>query len=205
MKKIREDRPSPPFPAADYMHKREEVIGNDGEHWISVPDKKGVYHWQQKSRKSAFAYYEQLQNPKVPPQSYDYKVIQKKLKDVAIELKKSNIFLYELGWDTIENMSDDANDEVFNVLLPKTAYIKRILKDMKDADKRSFDAAEHVSCIYFTNFRLFWASRNGILYLWHGILRKDRNIIKKVFDAYLGNTYVLGNAKKAIQIKLPKI
>jgi len=185
------NRPSPPYHANDC--KDVKMVGTDGNEYISKKDKNGVYHWKiVKDGKTAREYYSQF---KTYTDKYDPKPVILKLKIVANELKKSNVFLVpEIRWDSVGIMIDDAWDDAQEYVSKKTGV-------------RSLDVMDQYSFMLYTNHRMFFATvLNGDLTIQHNILDKDLDLVYNTFKKHFGTSFKWNKRdSKTMMIKLPKI
>lgn len=162
----REDRPSPPYSAQAMPGKIE--LGNDGNQYISRPDKNGIYHWKRLwgmgETKSAVEYYSQFpQKPRI----YDSEEVVRKLRAVARDLKKHGVPLLQLGWDSIWDFADYAADDAAQII--GSTFI---------SGKNGEGGYSSKPVIYYTDHKLYWASISGKLYLNHDLRTHDVRVSK---------------------------
>ena len=99
-----------------------------------------------------------------------------------------------MGWDKIWNFSDYAWEDASNEVADKT-----------NIDQS--DVYDKVSMMLVTQHHLFGALyKDGKLYISHHILKKDINLVHKIFKKIFGKKYVWDkNNRKSIKIKLDNI
>lgn len=195
------DRPSPPYPANDYPNEIKE--GNDKNSYISRADKNGTHKWikfkEMDQCDTAEDYY--LQFGKYE-QKYDIKKIAKAFATAQKELEKEHIYLRKIGWKTVWDFVDNAEDDCIEELL-EVPYIKNLLKKSKMPEYEILDV---VSYLFFSDFNQFWATVDGALNIQHRLLKKDKKKFIEIMEKYLGQNFVWnGKEKQTIVIKFPKI
>jgi hypothetical protein len=186
-------RNSPPLPANNHKWAIEE--GNDGEQYVSRPDKNNIFRWKKinQNPKKAYDYYKQILPAKELKKKFNDTKYLTKMKAVAKELKKHKIFVYHLEWGTIQNFIDHAWDDVMEFIAKAT----RTNSNIEIMDNYSF--------VFSTESQLFSATTgNGTLYLQHNILAKDRKLIDQVFKKHFAKVKVPVSKTKAMEIKLDK-
>lgn len=172
-------RPSPSEHAKD--HKWKALRGNDGNDYISRPDKNGVYRWRKINPEPAKAldYYKQVLKPAELKVKYSAAGFLKKARAAARELKRRKIFFYHVPWGSIGNFIDNAWDNVCENVETATGV-------------GSGDVMDHFSIIFFTDNRVFWAERSdGVVNMQHNILKKDRELVESVFKKHFGRRVTL--------------
>jgi hypothetical protein len=181
-------RKSPPFHASE--HKWETMWGVDiNTKWVSKPDKNKIYHWVLCSnKKNIFDYYATILPPEKNKLKYDYKEFEKQFAQLAKELKKYKILATQIKGFYGEIEFTDYTSWDFSKL----------------AEKKGYNPDENY--MYFSEYRLYWGARNGIIYLqWH-FDRKNHQIAFDLLKKYFGKRVKLPlSINKAIQIKLNKI
>lgn len=194
-----EKRPSPPQSAQDYPN----IIktGNDGNEYVSRPDKNKIYKWYKiksmDETTSAEKYY--MQFPENYNQKkffkYDIKKFEEKIKSVKKELIKKNIYLIKLGWKNIGNFSDFAWAEA-------TSYIKdKYYKDQKKTDH--YYLVENANFILYTEHDTFWAQHDGLLSMQYNLNSNAKKDAFEIFKKNLKNAFIEPkSSSKAIIIKL---
>lgn len=192
------DRPSPPYPANDC--KKQILEGNDGDEYISLPDKNGIYKWKKiMFKNSAEEYY--CQFPENKPAKYDEKQVLKKLDLIKQKLLQDNIYLYDIGWKDIGNFIDNAWNDVVK-LIEKQKYVQNLRKIKENKNKY---IGYLTSFVFYTDHQLYWAKRNGELFFQHNILTKDKQKVIKIFKEQFGKNFKWdGSRTKSMMIKLPK-
>jgi hypothetical protein len=193
-------RPSPSEHAGD--HKWVVKKGHDENDYISRPDKNGVFHWKKiENKMSAFDYYQQFQNP--PKPKYDCTKFVATFLKVATELKKSNVYCFEIGWVGVGNFIDNAW-EVATENIEKTAHYKKLLSKIPKG--KIVTPIDLVSFAFYTNHRLFWASIKGEMVLQHNLLKSDKELVHATFQKHFGKSLVWpARRDKGIIIKLDKL
>lgn len=167
-------RPSPSEHAKD--HKWKELKGNDGNGYVSRPDKNGVYRWRKINQTPAKAldYYKQVLKPEKLKVKFSAMPFLKKARAAARELKRRKIFFYHMPWGSIGNFIDNAWTDACESVERATGV-------------GSGDVMDHFSIIFFTDNRVFWAERSdGVVNMQHNILKKDRELIESVFKKHFG-------------------
>lgn len=172
-------RPSPSEHAKD--HKWKELRGNDGNGYVSRPDKNGVYRWRKINPTPAKAldYYKQVLKPAELKIKHSAAGFLKKARAAARELRRHKIFFYHVPWGSIGNFIDNAWDNVCESVERATGV-------------DSGEVMDHFSIIFFTDNRVFWSERgDGIINMQHSILKKDRDLVERVFKKHFGRRVVL--------------
>lgn len=182
-------RNSPSVHAKDFKNKIKK--GNDGEEYISRPDKNGVYKWKLISHKSTpEEYFSQFGTFK---KKYDATETEKKLKKIINEFKKHKIFLAKYSWKAVGRFAGDA----ITLISEKIAS-----KYHMDFWSKEFD--DKFSYITYTDHMRYLAEKDdGKLYLYHHITPKDKKYIIETFKKYFGKKFIWsGSDKKGICIRL---
>ncbi len=179
-------RSSPPVSAQNYPN--EIKNGNDGEEYVSRPDKKGIFKWHKINYdvKSAHDYYMQLPHIYLDKKfiKYDISNTLKKLKNIEKELKKHNIYLLHIGWKGVGNFIDNAWDEARLILSKKT---------------------DSSNIIFYTDNRMFWATHKGELSMQWDLDKHSKIIANDIFTKEFKKKYIPPkNITKEIIIKLNK-
>lgn len=190
-------RPSPSEHASD--KKNEIVEGNDGNSWLSSPDKNNVYHWKKLKgmfqTKTAEEFYDQYPQK---PDKFNYKPIVQKLDRIRNELYKDHIYLFAIGWKNVGNFVDDASDDINNIYLQKIPYVKELVKN-------NIDPFSKVSTLFYTEHRLYWSAKNGVLNLHHDIRGNHKQIVTDALKKHFGKKFSYTTNRKTIDIKLPSL
>jgi hypothetical protein len=180
-------RPSPSYHAN--LCKGEVKDGNDGDKYISAPDKNGIYRWKKIN--------ETIIPKKRYEPNYDIKPILEKLNKISKQLIKSDIFLLEIEQCYRCRFDDDT---------------KMIVATTTIAEKKNIVTEAGIEAIPDTFSFLFYtddfyhATNDGVLQIQHNILPKDKQIIINVFEEYFEGVFDWDGAmKKTIDIKLPKL
>jgi hypothetical protein len=172
------NRPSPPYHANDC--KDVKMIGTDGNEYKIVKD-----------GKTAREYFSQF---KTYTDKYDPKPVISKLKILANELKKNNIFfLPDIRWDSVHHFIDYAWDDAQEYVSKKTGV-------------RTLDVMDQYSFMLYTNHRMFFATvLDGDLTIQHNILDKDLDLVYNTFKKHFGTSFKWNKSgRKTMIIKLPK-
>lgn len=176
-------RPSPSVSAQE--HPNEIMLGNDGEDYVSKPDKNGVYHWKKLSwKKSAEEYYMQFPKFYLDKKFFKFntETLLKKLKKVKDQLKKHNIHLLEIGWNKVYNFIDYAWEEARN--------------KYKDTNNLQ-------NLLFYTDNALFRAKNQGVLFFQWDLNKENLKIVNELMKKEFGKKYIEPpNVKKAIIVKL---
>jgi hypothetical protein len=198
--KSKAKRPSPSDHAGN--HKNKIMIGNDGNEYVSKPDKNDVYHWKKITDKNCvFEYFDQFPDSK--PMKYNYIKIVKELRQVAKDLEKYNIFLFNVKWKNIHNDIDLAwNDAI--VQLRKKEFYKKETKKLPP-NERSYNEMDF-SFLFYTEHDLYFSSINGQLNLQHNIQKSDMENLETVLKKHFGRRVISPKSNKStIKIKLDRI
>ena len=141
--------------------------------------------------KSAYEYNSQFKEFKI---KYNKNKFLKQIKLLTKVLKKYNIYFLHMEWDEIWNMIDYAWEDAANIVAEST-------------NLDEYSVYDKVSMMLITEHTLFWAVySDGIVYIPHYLLKKDINLVHKIFTKIFGKKYVWDkNTKKTIKIKLDKL
>jgi hypothetical protein len=216
-------RKSPPVSATKFPNKIK--LGNDGNEYISKPDKNKVYKWklikQMDQCKDANNFY--LQFPKYYLDKkfikYNFNNTYKKLNKILNILKKENIFLLNIGWKNVYNFVDNAWYDAKKILIKKYGskkFVKdkiKILKEKHSISKKLSDKTileiyylDIFNIIFYTNFTEFFSLNNGNLYLQWNLTSNIRSYVNSLFKNEFGKKYIEPkNINNAMLIKLDKI
>lgn len=194
-----EKRPSPPYSAQDYPNIIKK--GNDGNKYVSRPDKNKIYKWYKikymEETTSPEKYY--MQFPENYNQKkffkYDIKKFENSIKSIKKELIKKNIYLIKLGWNKIWNFSDYAWSSATN-------YIKnKYYKDDKKIDH--YYLVENANFIFYTENNTFWAQHDGLLYMQYNLNNNAKKEAFEIFKKNLKKSFIEPKSSaKAIIIKM---
>ena len=191
------ERPSPSEHAGAFKNKIKE--GNDGNDYISLPDKNGIYKWKKikdmNETKTPEEYW--LQFPDNTKPILNITPLLNKLKLVKDELRKHGIYMFRIGWKNVGNWIDYAWDDA-QAMLEKIPKVKKYVEE--NGEYSTLDAA---SMLFWTAHGEYGAKRDGTLNIQHNIHRKDLPIVKEIFEKHFGKKYFWkGSNKKTIQVKL---
>ncbi len=203
----KETRPSPSISAQVARDKIKE--GNDGNMYLSKPDRNGVYHWkrlwQMSEVKTAAEYYDQFPHK---PRNYDTKEVVTKLRAVAKALNKHNIPLIPIGWRNVWDFGDNAADDAYEIA------------DSKFISGGPGPGYFSKPLMFYTDHNLYFASITGKLYIKYDLdtcekvvsknelvkLSKERRaLVVEAFKKYFGNRFAWNGSKAAaMMVKLVK-
>lgn len=169
-----------------------KTITIDDKNYLSVKQPDGTYIWilhkSMYASATAYDYFMQIPTLQVV---YNLGPTLMKLKKIQEELAKQNILFYEIEWHV---SWDDGNLDwnYFTETAVENGYMDYT---SKGTYTKSF--------LFFSNFRLFWATIDGELHIQHDILKKDIDEIINIFRKHLGQKFVWnGKQEKTILVKI---
>ena len=179
-------RPSPTPHASE--HKYKVIKGNDGNDYISKPDKNQIFKWKKikpmSKTKTPYEFYSQYQE-REQHILYNIDKFINGWNLATRELAQSNIILLEIGWKKIGSFIDFAWEKAHEYM------------------QKKYNNSTY-SLLFYTENSLYNGSINGIIDIQHDILRKDKDLIIKVLKKYF-NVNWTGKTTNSIQIKLSKL
>lgn len=140
-----------------------------------------MYRWRKINPEptKALDYYKQVLKPAELKIKYSATPFLKKARAAARELRRHKIFFYHVPWGSIGNFIDDAWTNACESVERVTGV-------------DSGEVMDHFSIIFFTDNRVFWSERgDGIINMQHNILKKDRELVERVFKKYFGRRVTL--------------
>ena len=147
-----------------------------------------VVHWTGRSAESHFRSLESYKPPKFSKAEF-----MKKWARVRRMLRPHNIFCLKIGWANVWNFIDYAWEDAEEI----------VRKRMKMKGK--YDALDHTSLLFYTDFGMYWALRNGELEIQHRFRKEDKELIVQKFKQVFGTQFTWNGSKsRTMQIKLPK-
>lgn len=201
-----EKRLSPSFSAQDY--KNEIKIGNDGNEYVSRPDKNNIFRWYIiKNGKNAYDYYMQFPHYYLNKKfiKYDLKETETKLKFVENDLKKYNIYLFKIGWKNIYNFIDFAWDDARKMIIKKYSKEKYVEEKIKGKYVLNTYFYDIFNIIFYTDNSAFFSLNSGKLNFQWNLDKNSKNIVNQTFTKYFKKNYIHPkNIQKSIIVKLRK-
>jgi hypothetical protein len=192
-------RPSPSVSAQDFPNNIK--IGNDGNEYVSKPDKKNIYKWYKiksmSDSSSAEKYFMQFPENYMQKKfyKYDIKKFEENIKSVKKELAAKNIYLIKLGWSKIWNFTDYAWEDALYYI--KNKYYKH------DKKINEYKIGILANFIYYTDHRTFWAQHDGILSMQWNLNKNAKKEAFEIFKQKFKNNFVEPKSStKAIIINL---
>ena len=183
-------------------YKYKTVMNIDNIEYVSKKNKKNKFEWVKVigylDCNTPEKYFSQFGH------KIKYKFPKKEIILLEKELRKNNIFFYQIGWDNVWFYVDYAWSDV-EELVKKEKYIKtlNITKNKKVDMLKLFD---NVSFLFYSEFRKYWSQVDGKLEFQHNIIKKDKEKVIEIFTKIFYQKFSWnGSAKKTILVKLEKI